>query len=538
MKKININDLLEKINKEEFSNWYLNHTNKSTEDRFNITSRERKLLSQTFNLKKKYHREGSCNISIEDKVKLLTTQVTKEQLQCMIDNHTLAYIRKLFKIGDKTLFTLLDYYEIDLTKERKQKLTKKTNLEKYGTEFVTQNKEVKEKSKQTCLSKYGTEFSFQSENNKKKSKQTSLLKYGTEFPVQSKEVQQKIKTSYIEHFGSIQNAYQYIDQKSKQTRIERSGSLSNSYKLGIEKQSQVIQEKYGVAYACMRPEARCFTNNSKPNIQFENLLIQNDIEFKREFPLEKYSYDFKVDNNLIEIDPSTTHNSTWGLFNNPKNKNYHFEKSRIARENNYRCIHIFDWDDEDKIIRLLKSNYEKIYARSCQIKEVNKEDCDKFLNVHHLQNTCNNQQIRLGLYYNDELVSIMTFGKPRYNKNYQYELLRYCSNSKMVGGSEKLFSHFVKTYNPDSIISYCDLSKFSGQLYGKLGFKLLDSKVSKHWYNLKTKQHVTDNLLNQRGFDQLFGTDFGKSFSNKELMLNNNFVEIYDAGQASYVYKG
>ena len=67
---------------------------------------------------------------------------------------------------------------------------------------------------------------------------------------------------------------------------------------------------------------------------------------------------------------------------------------------------------------------------------------------------------------------------------------------------------------------------------------LLDSKVSKHWYNLKTKQHITDNLLNQRGFDQLFGTDFGKDFSNKELMLDNNFVEIYDAGQASYVYKG
>jgi len=97
----------------------------------------------------------------------------------------------------------------------------------------------------------------------------------------------------------------------------------------------------------------------------------------------------------------------------------------------------------------------------------------------------------------------MTFGKPRYNRKYEYELLRYCSSYTVIGGAEKLFSYFLNTYTPKSIISYCDLSKFTGRVYNRLGFILKNNKIvpSKHWYNLVTKRHITDNLLRQRGFD-------------------------------------
>ena len=55
--------------------------------------------------------------------------------------------------------------------------------------------------------------------------------------------------------------------------------------------------------------------------------------------------------------------------------------------------------------------------------------------------------------------------------------------------------------------------------------------------NIKTKQHITDNLLRARGFDQLFNTNFGKGTSNDELMLQAGFVTVYDCGQATYVLK-
>lgn len=133
----------------------------------------------------------------------------------------------------------------------------------------------------------------------------------------------------------------------------------------------------------------------------------------------------------------------------------------------------------------------------------------------------------------------MTFGKPRYNKNYEYELLRLCTKStySVVGGAEKLFKYFKVHYTPKSIVSYCDNSKFTGNIYYKLGFTLKSyGKPSKHWYNIKTHVHITDNLLRQRGYDQLFGTNYGKGTSNEQLMLDNGFVEIYDCGQSTFTY--
>ena len=54
---------------------------------------------------------------------------------------------------------------------------------------------------------------------------------------------------------------------------------------------------------------------------------------------------------MIEINPSSTHNSTW----NPWIKGgidpyYHQIKSKLAYENGYRCIHVWDWVDYNEVI--------------------------------------------------------------------------------------------------------------------------------------------------------------------------------------------
>ena len=132
----------------------------------------------------------------------------------------------------------------------------------------------------------------------------------------------------------------------------------------------------------------------------------------------------------------------------------------------------------------------------------------------------------------------MTFGKPRYNKNYEYELLRLCShkNYKVIGGSKRLFKQFLRQQNPTNIISYCDNSKFSGEVYEALGMNLINqTKPNCIWSKGSTK--ITDNLLRQQGFDRLFGTDYGKGTSNRDLILNEGFVEVYDCGQKVFDWK-
>ena len=304
----------------------------------------------------------------------------------------------------------------------------------------------------------------------------------------------------------------------------------------LERARQTCLERYGVDWACQRQEARLHGQNSAANIRFEKLLLEHNLNYEREFPINSYSYDFKVNDTLIELNPYATHNSTWGIRNNPpKSSNYHQQKSNLAAENGYFCIHVFDWDDPNKIIQMLQSK-QRIYARDCTIKELSGVEAADYLDKNHLQGHAKDK-IRLGLFYKNQLVSLMTFGSPRYNKKYEYELIRYCTTANVIGGAEKLFNYFIKQFSVTSIISYCDLSKFTGKVYEKLGFTLArKSRPSKHWYNAKTKQHITDNLLRQRGFDQLFKTNYGKGTSNEKLMLDNGFVEIYDCGQATYIW--
>ena len=305
------------------------------------------------------------------------------------------------------------------------------------------------------------------------------------------------------------------------------------------------QKKYGVDWFCMTKKAMTGmrTENSKPNKEFGEKLKKNKIKFKTEYPIKNRVYDFIAGNILIEINPSVTHNINFSIRNNGKlkTKTYHQEKSRLAEQNGYHCIHIWDWDDQDKIIELFLKSKEKVYARNTEIKEIDKKTANEFLGQYHLQGACRGNEINIGLYdKKNTLIQVMTFGKPRYNKNYEYELLRLCSSKQVIGGNEKLFKYFLETYKPKSIISYCDSSKFTGEVYKKLGFILKSDQPSKHWYNIKTKRHITDNELRRLGFDKLLGKEygiFGKGTSNEELMKQHGFWEIYDAGQQVWVLK-
>ena len=63
------------------------------------------------------------------------------------------------------------------------------------------------------------------------------------------------------------------------------------------------------------------------------------------------------------------------------------------------------------------------------------------------------------------------------------------------------------------------------------------SNPASHWYNIKTKRHISDSLLRQRGADQLLGTADGKGTSNREIMLREGFIEVYDCGQSTYIWQ-
>ena len=469
------------------------------------------------------------------------------------------------KRSAKAKETFLRKYGVDNPAKSKEVLAKiqKTNLERYGVEYSAQSDIVKEKVKTTNLKKYGVEYSFQANEVKDKIKATNLERYGVDnpsksdiiktrivesnrknlgvdYPMQSKDVMDKSRVTSFEKYGTeYPNQSDIVKSKIDASTLEHYG-VNRVCKLDEFKQKVVDtnRERYGVDYTCLIYSGKLRGNDSSYNRSFAELLDDNGIKYEREFLLQKYSYDFKVGETLIEINPTATHNTHFNPYGkNRIDANYHRDKSKLAKDSGYSVIHVFDWDDVDKVVQLLKFRV-TAYARKCDVKVVSEIDTNNYLDMYHLQGTCRGQKIRLGLYHDNQLVSLMTFGKSRFNKSCEYELLRYCSHYNVVGGAEKLFKYFVDNYKPNSIVSYCDTSKFSGKVYDALGFKYIKTNSPrKHWYSLKEKRHITDGLLLSQGYDRLFKENHGKGTSNEELILARGYLPVYDCGQSTYIWR-
>lgn len=77
--------------------------------------------------------------------------------------------------------------------KKQQESTKKTVIEKYDCEYVTQTNIFKEKSKQTNLLNLGVEYPMQSDIIKLKSKKTCMINYGVSNPLRSSVIKKKIR---------------------------------------------------------------------------------------------------------------------------------------------------------------------------------------------------------------------------------------------------------------------------------------------------------------------------------------------------------
>jgi len=224
--------------------------------------------------------------------------------------------------------------------------------------------------------------------------------------------------------------------------------------------------------------------------------------------------------------------------------NYHLDKLNKCNEAGYRLITIFEdeWIFRREIVKsrlsnlLALGNGTVIYARNCQIKEIDNRFKDLFLEQNHLQGN-DYSSIRLGAFYNDELVSVMTFTKFFRQKNIlnSYELMRFCSkiNYRVVGIASKLLKYFINNYKPKYIISYGDRRWSDGDLYKILGFKFVHNTKPSYWYVVGNKRFHKANFRLNRLNKKL--KHFDPNLTEYQNMLNNGYQRIYDCGNSKWV---
>ena len=75
-----------------------------------------------------------------------------------------------------------------------------------------------------------------------------------------------------------------------------------------------------------------------------------------EFCLKSYSYDLKIWDILIEINPYAFHNSTRAPRDaTPKSKTYHYDKAKQAVDNWYKIIEVRDRTTKENLLEILEN---------------------------------------------------------------------------------------------------------------------------------------------------------------------------------------
>lgn len=224
---------------------------------------------------------------------------------------------------------------------------------------------------------------------------------------------------------------------------------------------------------------------------------------------------------------------------------YHLSKTEMCEGKGIRLIHVFEdeWDFKKDIVKGifcgLLNKCDIIYARKCEVREITASESRGFLDSNHIQGYIPSK-VNIGLFNNNELISVMTFGKVRINlgqKNVEggYEMFRYSTmiGKKVIGGASKMFKYFVDKYEPMKVLTYADRRLFLGGVYSHLGFKL--DHISKPNYFYVVNNHRENRFKYRK--DRLVEEGYDKEKSEHEIMLERKIYRIYDCGCKCYLYE-
>ena len=414
-----------------------------------------------------------------------------------------------------------------------KKKIEQTNLERYGVTNIFKDSEyIKSKTKD----KLGVTNPNQLNSVVEKRKLTNLNKYGVTNTLLLDDSRKNNHSSKLINFNEKYKGLNVIDDSGDYVKL-KCNDCNKEYDIDRSLLFYRFKNKINPCTIC-NTVSELKSIKEKEVIDFLSSLGLNVIKGDRDILNGK-----EIDILIPDFNIGIEFNGLYWHCEKYVDKDYHINKTNVCESKGIHLIHIFEdeWVNNKDIVKsrlknLFKLTENKVYGRKCIIKEVNTKDKTKFLNDNHIQGTIGSK-VNLGLYYNDDLVSIMTFGKGRVVMNgvkNEWELLRFCNkiNHSVIGGASKLFKHFIKNYKPNQLISYADRRWSQGNLYYQLGFNKTHNSTPNYFYVVNNEREhrfkYRKNLLVEGGFDE--------KKTEREIMCDRGIYRIYDCGNLVYIY--
>ncbi len=217
----------------------------------------------------------------------------------------------------------------------------------------------------------------------------------------------------------------------------------------------------------------------------------------------------------------------------PDSKRRDLEKYRAARLSGHDYMMLFEdeWMKKrpifESILRNRLGKTKSVGVRPKKIEAVGSGMADAFYERNHYIGPAR-AALNYGVIHSGKLVACASFKRPTRQSSHDWELVRMASDPsfRVHGVWEKVMRTFVREHDPSSVVSFSDNRLFSGEVYGKIGFRA-DGETDATYFWVRGMERCHQSAMRKRE---------GEEGTEKELREAEGFKRIWDVGKRRWVY--
>lgn len=312
---------------------------------------------------------------------------------------------------------------------------------------------------------------------------------------------------------------------------------------GMDRKLDIICSKHGVFrqtpgnhlsdHGC----PRCGKSISQPEIDLKEFLeslgasvIHRDRSILKGKELDLYLPDHRL---ALEYCGLRWHSEEFG-----RTKNAHLNKHLSCEQEGIRLITIFEdeWLERPDQIKatlrhFLGRSKPGVYARKVKIKEITWSEAKPFLARHHLLGSGTSGRYRIGAYYGDQLIGVMTFGSPsdERGRNDIVEMKRFVSDGRNHPGlGSKMFKWAIREYKFDHVMAFVDRRWFTGSFKSISGFVQTGQSLPTLFWTKQNKRYHRRFMTKKKAIKQGI---LNPGETKLQLMNRLGYQRIWDCGK-------